>query len=263
MGQRLPATYNRKILRAILEFKLISPEDRVLVGFSGGKDSAFLLYALSILRRHGVIKCDLGALTIDLGFEDIFPKESLQEFCSLLGVPFYLKRTEIGKVAQAGDRCNICSHLRRGAMNRFAQEAGFNKVALAHHHDDAVETFLMSILYSGQNRTFLPKTQLDRSGLTVIRPLVYLREYEVMKATELTGFKPIPSPCPYNCNTQRQRVKELIASLTREHRCVYTNLAAAMRQGDTAELWPPAPGPEIRHLMNFKPEKNSIDEGEA
>jgi tRNA 2-thiocytidine biosynthesis protein TtcA len=262
LGQRLPAVYNRRILRAILEFKLIDSGDKILVGFSGGKDSAFLLYSLAILRRHGIIKCDLGALTIDLGFVGKFPEDSLKKYCERLGVPFYLKRTEIGKVAQAGDRCNICSHLRRGAMNSFAREKGFNKVALAHHHDDAVETFLMSILYSGQNRTFLPKTQLDRSGLTVIRPLVYLREFEVRRATELTGFTPVPSPCPYNCNTQRQWVKELIASLTREHRWIYTNLAAAMRHSDKLELWPPALGPEMRSVMHFKPEKEPNGEDE-
>lgn len=255
MGYRLPAAYNRRILRAILEFNLIKPEDRILVGFSGGKDSAFLLYALSILRRHRIIHCDLAALTVDLGFTPSFPEEVLAEFCQRLDVPFHLIRTSIGQVALDTDgRCNICSHLRRGAMNRFAMENGFNKVALAHHHDDAVETFLMSILYSGQIRTFLPLTRLDETGLEVIRPLVYLREAELRKAVELTEFKPVPSPCPLNCNTQRQRVKNLIHDLNREHRWVYTNLAAAMRY-ENPELWPPAPGPEMRPLMRFKPNR--------
>lgn len=255
MKNRLPAAYNRRILRAILEFNLIKPGDRVLVGFSGGKDSAFLLYALSILRQHRIIQCDLAALTVDLGFEQAFPADTLAAYCDRLQVSFHLVKTSIGQVALETDgRCNICSHLRRGAMNRFAVEHNFNKVALAHHHDDAVETFLMSILYSGQIRTFLPLTKLDETGLEVIRPLVYLRESEVRKTSELTGFTPVPSPCPLNCNTQRERVKRLIRDLNREHRWVYTNLAAAMRY-ESPELWPSAPRPEMRPMMRFKPVK--------
>lgn len=257
MKYRLPATYNRRILRSILEFELIKDKDRILVGFSGGKDSAFLLYALSILRRHGIIRCDLAALTVDLGFEKAFPAETLAAYCDKLDVPFHLVKTSIGQVALETDgRCNICSHLRRGAMNRFAVEHNYNKVALAHHHDDAVETFLMSILYSGQIRTFLPRTLLDETGLEVIRPLVYLREGEIRKTAELTEFTPVASPCPLNCHTQRQRVKELIRDLNKEHRWVYTNLAAAMRQGHSLELWPPAPGPEVRSKLLFKPHKD-------
>lgn len=255
MGLSLPGSYNRKILRAIMEFKLIEEGDRVLVGFSGGKDSAFLIYALAVLRQHKIIRCELAALTVDLGFSKELPLEVMGDYCRRLGVSFYALRTQIGKVAeeQREGACNICSHLRRGAMNRFAKAEGFNKVALAHHHDDAVETFLMSILYSGQIKTFLPRTDLDRSGLTVIRPLAYLREKEIRKTLDLTGFAPAPSPCPRNCHTQRQRVKELIQGLTREHRCVYTNLAAAMRHGAPIELWPAAPGPERRAEMLFKP----------
>jgi tRNA(Ile)-lysidine synthase TilS/MesJ len=139
-------------------------------------------------------------------------------------------------------------------MNRFAQENGFNKVALAHHHDDAVETFLMSILYSGQVRTFLPRTELERTGLVAIRPLVYLREKEIRKAIEFTGYTPVASPCPYDGKTQRQKVKELLRSLTKESRWVYTNLAAAMREGSPMELWPPSILPEERGKMLFKPE---------
>jgi len=257
MGLSLPSLYNRKILRAILEFNLIEDGDRVLVGFSGGKDSGFLLYALSVLRQHRIINCDLAALTVDLGFSGGFPMAELAAYCQSLDVPFHTLSTKIGQAAleQRQGPCNICSHLRRGAMNRFAKANGFNKVALAHHHDDAVETFLMCSLYSGQIRTFLPRSELDGSGLVVIRPLVYLREKEIRKTTEFTGFVPVPSPCPYNCQTQRQRVKELIRELTREHRWVYTNLASAMRYGNPIELWPAAPGPERRREMLFKPKR--------
>ena len=113
-----------------------------------------------------------------------------------------------------------------------------NKVAYAHHHDDAVETFLMSLFYSGQLNTFRPKTYLDKTGITVIRPLVYFREQEIIDAIPLHGFTPIPSPCPHNGNTTRQAVKELIAHLSAENPNLYNHLAAGMREGALGELWP-------------------------
>jgi tRNA(Ile)-lysidine synthase TilS/MesJ len=123
-------------------------------------------------------------------------------------------------------------------MNRFARENGFNAVALAHHHDDAVETFLMSIIYSGQIKTFLPRTELDRSGLTAIRPLVYLREKEIRAALELTGYQPVPSPCPVDGRTKRAETKELIRQLSRHDPGIFTNLASAIREGRPQEFWP-------------------------
>jgi tRNA(Ile)-lysidine synthase TilS/MesJ len=240
MKLSLPKKYNQKILRASREFGLIVSGDRIMVGFSGGKDSALLLFALSLLVKYGVIQAELFALTIDLGFEQKVDPEPLQEFCSRLGVKFYFFPTNIARTIQKDkDPCACCSYLRRGCMNKFAVEQGFNKVALAHHHDDAVETFLMSIIYSGQIRTFAPKTYLDRSGVTIIRPLVYLREREIIAATRFLPYKPVPKLCPFDGLTYRQKVKDLIAHLNAENRWVYPNLAKAMRAGRPIELWPP------------------------
>lgn len=240
MRRTLPRVYNRKMIRAIKEFDLIDPGDRILIGFSGGKDSALLLYGLAVLREHGLIEADLEALTIDLGFARPLDPEPLAKFCAGLGIKFNYLKKEIAAVVQNDDNpCARCAHFRRGVMNNFAKENGFQKVALAHHHDDAVETFLMSIIYSGQIKTFLPKTYLERSGLTVIRPLVYLREKEVLKAQEFYDYSPAPKVCPYDGNSYRQKTKELIRELTRDRRWVYSNLAAAMREGRPSELWPP------------------------
>lgn len=240
---RLPRSYTQKLLRAIREFDLINPGDRVLVGFSGGKDSAFLLYALAILRNHGIIPFELGALTIDLGFTNPFATDGMDVFCRRLGVEFQIVRTEIAKYAFGEDNpegpCATCSFLRRGTMNRFAREHGFSKIALAHHQDDAVETFLMSIIYSGQIKTFLPRTFLDRSEVTVIRPLVYLREAEIREANPLTGFQPVASPCPLDGKTKRAETKDLIRNLCRHDRMIFNHLTAAMRKGRPQELWPP------------------------
>ena len=150
--------------------------------------------------------------------------------------------TEIAKYALAEDNpeepCATCSFLRRGMMNRFAKEQGYKVVALAHHQDDAVETFLMSIIYSGQVKTFLPRTELERSGIRVIRPLAYFREAELRKGIGLTKFQPMPSPCPLDGQTKRAEIKELIRKLCCHDKRVFNNLAAAMREGRPGKLWP-------------------------
>jgi tRNA(Ile)-lysidine synthase TilS/MesJ len=258
MGARLslPGTYTRKLLRAIREFDLIRPGDRVLVGLSGGKDSSFLLYALTVLRKSGIIPFELGALTIDLGFETPLNPQPLQVYCASLGVPFRMLKTEIAKYAFGENNpegpCATCSFLRRGAMNRIAREDGYNTVALAHHHDDAVETFLMSVIFSGQIKTFLPRTDLDRTGLVVIRPLVYFRESELKKAIQITNFPPIPSPCPADGLTKRAETKELIRKLCHHDKRVFNNLAAVIREGRFMELWPSELSQEEKQRRNLR-----------
>ena len=246
----LPKTAVQKLLRAIREFHLIEPGDRVLVGFSGGKDSALLLYALNILKKHQIIPFELGALTVDLGFDGDFAIQSMAEFCNSLEVPFQVMKTEIAKYAFSESNpespCATCSFLRRGAINRFAKNNNYNRVALAHHQDDAVETFLMSILYSGQIKTFLPRTDLKRTGLTAIRPLVYFRESEIIELLPLTHFHPVPTPCPAAGHTQRAATKELIHTLCIQNEKVFHHLAAAMRDGQPQELWPAAPEHKLR-----------------
>ena len=249
----LPRSLNRRIWRAIVEFALIEPGDRVLVGFSGGKDSAFLLYALRSLQLHNrLVPFTLAAVTLDPGFVPGFPPETVSAYAARLGVEWHPIATQLAAlIAEGKDPCARCSFFRRGAICRFAREHGYNRVALAHHHDDAVETFLMSILYSGKIQTFLPRTDLE-DGLTLIRPLVYLREAEIRKNLDLTGFAPASTGCPHEGSTQRRRVKELLHRLCRENRFVYPNLSAAMRAGGVLDLWPPAPGKEELRAIHRK-----------
>lgn len=228
-------------MRAIVEFQLIKPGDRILIGLSGGKDSLFLTYALAALRKQLPVSFSLGAMTVDPQFSADFPLERIEAFCQTFGLPFYAQRVDIAgtiRDQKGKDPCYTCAFFRRGAINRYALENGYNKIAYAHHHNDAVETFLMSLLYAGQLKTFLPKTFLDRTGLTVIRPLLYFREAELIKAAPLHGFPPVDSPCPYNGKTKRQEVKELIARLGAQTPALYDHLAAAMRESPSAQLWP-------------------------
>lgn len=240
----LPQTYHSKIWRAIHEFDLLSPGDRVLVGFSGGKDSAFLLYALSVIKEYSPIPFEVAAITVDMGFQDV-EFSPLRRFTESLGIEYEILKTNIAdivfSVGEDETPCAKCSYFRRGAINDYAVSHGFNKVAYAHHHDDAVETFLMSILYAGLIKTFQPKTHLGRTGVTVIRPLSYLRARDISKAfSTFLDYTPLPSPCPAADKSQRAKVRGLLKMLVRENRFVYTNLAAAMREGRPIELWPPA-----------------------
>lgn len=242
MRKSLPKQFGSKLWRAIVEFDLIEPHDKILIGLSGGKDSIFLTYALSILQRHAPNPFSIAALHIDPMFKPDFDPVPMREFCHSLSVPFYVKQVNIAKAALENKHkspCFTCAFFRRGAVNSFAQEHGFNKVALAHHQDDVVETFVMSLFYSGQLKTFQPKTFLDRTGLTIIRPLVYFREHELCEAKRLHGFDPIPSPCPMNGYTKRQEIKELIHTMSRDNKFIFSNLTAAMREGASTELWPP------------------------
>ncbi|MEW6228982.1 MAG: tRNA 2-thiocytidine biosynthesis TtcA family protein [Bacillota bacterium] len=242
----LSRSHTRRIWRAIVEFQMVAKGDRILVGFSGGKDSAFLLHALCAVRMYSPINFEIAAATIDQGFasdDATATGERMASFVRRLGVPYFVKQTNIAQVAfapyQKENPCAICSHLRRGALNKYAAENGFNKVALAHHRDDVVETFLMSILYSGQINTFRPVTYLDRTGLTVIRPLVYFRESEIVGAVRRIGYEPLPSPCPMQGKSHRAKVRDLIRNLSRENPIVYHNLFKALHRDAIRELWPP------------------------
>lgn len=241
MKLQLPQIYFSRLMRAIVEFKLIEENDRILIGLSGGKDSIFLTYALAVMREKLKKNFSLAAITIDPMFTNDFSTKRIEDFCKELAIPFTSHKVNIAETIRqqnGKDPCFTCAFFRRGAINRFAVENGFNKIAYAHHNDDAVETFLMSLLYSGQLRTFLPKTYLDRTGLTVIRPLIYFRESELKNTITIHGFTPVDSPCPLNGKTKRQEIKELIAKLTTTTPDLYSHLAAGMRENAVVELWP-------------------------
>jgi tRNA(Ile)-lysidine synthase TilS/MesJ len=219
------------VRRCVEDFDMISEGDRVAVGVSGGKDSLLTLLALSRLSKFYPIPFKVRAVSLDLGFEetDFSPIEKL---CSELGVPFSLVKTEIGKVVfdvrKEENPCSLCSNMRRGALNSAAKELGCNKVALGHHLDDAVDTFLMSLIYEGRISCFAPVTYLDRTGITVIRPLLYCREYEIISAVQRLALPIVKNKCPKDKHSKRERVKEIAGVLREERADIYEKVFGAM-----------------------------------
>ncbi|MBR3498877.1 MAG: tRNA 2-thiocytidine biosynthesis protein TtcA [Selenomonadaceae bacterium] len=245
----LPQILFSKIIRAVVEFEMISDGDKILIGVSGGKDSLLLTYALATLRERAKKNFSLRALTIDPKFSDDLSEKisGVKKFCNELGIAHEVCAVDIAAMIREQENkspCYTCAYFRRAVMNRRANELGANKVAYAHHLDDAVETFFMSLLSSGQLTTFLPKTFLDRTNITVIRPLVYVREHEIKNFTR--GFEVLKSPCPFDGATNRQRVKNLIGELEKIFPDLFSHLAAAMRKNSIGELWD---APKTREQM--------------
>ncbi|MCG8514372.1 MAG: tRNA 2-thiocytidine biosynthesis TtcA family protein [Halanaerobiales bacterium] len=239
MQLTLPKKYTSKIVQAIGEFNLIAEGDHILVGLSGGKDSSFLLYALAVLKKHLALNFTISALTIDLGFAGT-DYSQLQAYCRQLGIPYHIEKTQIAEYIlseQNDNPCAKCALFRKGAMVEYMKKAGWKKIAYGHHYDDAVVTYLMSIIYSGQLVTFQPKQYLSQNDIYIIRPLVYLREHLLGESSDLIDFQPMLSPCPYDQKSKRTEIKQYLQGFTAQKQVFY-NLAAAMRQGVTIDLWP-------------------------
>lgn len=237
----LPKTLERKLWRGIVEFDLLEPNDRILIGLSGGKDSIFLCYALSALRKLSAFPFEIAAITVDPGFSTSFDTNALSRMCEEFEIEFFLRITEIAQIVgdSRGNPCAQCAFFRRGVLNEFANEHGFNKLALAHHLDDAVHTFLLSIFHAGKLETMRPKIFQDRSGITVIRPLIYFREKDIVKGAKLHGFQPISIGCPMVGVGKRDEISDVVNRLSAEHPEVISKVVAAMRQGTQMALWPP------------------------
>lgn len=211
--------------RCVEDYDMIQAGDRVAVGVSGGKDSLVLLAGLQALSRFYPQPFTVEAFTVDMGLDgmDFTPVE---DFCQRIGVPYHRIPTQISKVIfetrQEKNPCSLCAKMRRGSLHEALVEAGFHKVALGHHYDDAVETFFLSLFYEGRLSCFYPVTYLDRSDVTQIRPMLYLSEATVRDAAQRLHLPVVHNPCPANGSTKRQEVKELIADLEGQ----YPNLKA-------------------------------------
>ncbi|MCH5257110.1 MAG: tRNA 2-thiocytidine(32) synthetase TtcA [Lachnospiraceae bacterium] len=205
--------------RAIDDYHMIDDGDSIAIGISGGKDSLTLLYTLHGLQRFYPKKFELHAITVDLGFENLNLDE-ITKLCESLEVPYKVVKTDIGKIIfddrKESNPCSLCAKMRKGALNTAIKELGCNKVAYAHHKDDVVETMMLSLIYEGRFHTFSPVTYLDRMDLTVIRPLIYMREADVIGFVHKYDVPVVKSPCPADGHTKREYAKNLLREINKE-----------------------------------------------
>ena len=204
------------IRKADTDFKLIGDGDHIAVGVSGGKDSLLLLHALSLYRKFSQKNFTVTAVTVTLGLEP-FDLSSIRSLCGQLGIPYVIRETQIGEIIfdyrREKNPCALCAKMRRAVLAKACQELGCDKLALGHHREDVLETLLMSLFYEGRFHTFHPKTLMSRTGITVIRPLVYLPEPHVKHMVKVLSLPVVSSPCPASGETKREEMKELLRKL--------------------------------------------------
>ncbi|MGN0382699.1 MAG: tRNA 2-thiocytidine biosynthesis TtcA family protein [Eubacterium sp.] len=210
-------SYTRK---AVEDYKMINEGDKIAVGISGGKDSLTLLYALSGLRRFYPNHFDLVAITVDLGF-DIQDFSAIESFCKMLNVEYHIVKTDIADIVfkqrKEENPCSLCAKMRKGSLNDMALKLNCNKIAYAHHKDDIIETMILSLIFEGRFHSFSPVTFLDRTKLTVIRPLMYVDESEVIGFTNKYTLPVAKSKCPVDGHTKREYAKNLLKQLNYEN----------------------------------------------
>ena len=221
--------------RAVDDYDMIKEGDKVAVGVSSGKDSLTLLTALAEMRRFYPKKYEICAITVDMGFEgaDFSP---IAKYCEKLNVEYKVVKTEIAKiifdVRKESNPCSLCSKMRRGVLNSEAKAMGCNSVALGHHFDDAVETFMMNIFFEGRLGCFSPVTYLSQSDINVIRPLIYAKESDVLYFSRHTELPIIESSCPENHATEREKMKELLRKIEAENKGLRHRIFSAMCKGE-------------------------------
>ena len=221
------------VRKAVDDYRMIDEGDRIAVGVSGGKDSMLLLAALSHLRSYYPKHFELEAVTVELGFEgmDFTP---VRELCDRLEVPYTCLKTDIKEIVfdvrQEDNPCSLCAKMRRGAINDAIRERGIRKLALGHHFDDAVETYMMSLLFEGRISCFRPVTYLDRSGVTQIRPLIYAGEQKIANVAAALELPIVENPCPQDKGSKRYEIKKLLSVLCADYPDMKSKIFGAMQR---------------------------------
>lgn len=228
------------VRKAVDDYQMIEEGDHIAVGISGGKDSLTLLYALQGLKCFYPKKFELSAITVDLGYEK-FDTEPLRALCEGLKVPYTVVKTDIAHILfeerKESNPCSLCAKMRKGALNDAVKELGCNKVAYAHHKDDIIETMLLSLIFEGRFHSFSPKTYLDRMDLTVIRPMMYVDEMDVIGFQHKYDLPVAKSRCPIDGLTKREYAKDLVKQLNAEHPGARNRMFTAILNGKITG-WP-------------------------
>lgn len=219
---------------------MIKEGDRIAVGLSGGKDSSALLGALAAFRRFSPEHYNLLAVTVDMGAGADY--SVMKEYCDKLEVPYIIERTELFDIIfnerKEKNPCSLCAKMRRGALNGVLNREGYNKLALGHHADDVAETLLMSLLYEGRLNTFKPVSEMTRTGITLIRPFVYVDEKDIVSLCADENIPVVHNPCPANHVTNREYMKNLIKQLDKDSGHIAgKNIKRAIFNPDRNSLW--------------------------
>jgi len=223
------------VRRAADDYEMIKEGSKIAVGVSAGKDSLTLLYAMSALKRFYPKNFELCAITVDMGFEGA-DFSAISELCKELGVEYHIVPTQISKVIfdvrKEKNPCSLCAKMRRGALYGYAKEIGCDTVALGHHFDDVVETFMLNLFYEGRLGCFQPVTYLSNTEITLIRPMIYMPEKDVRYFASKNSIPVQKSPCPADGNTEREEMKKLIASLERQNKGLRYRIFGAIQRAE-------------------------------
>jgi len=221
------------VRRCIEDYMMIADGETIAVGVSGGKDSLALLCALVNLKGYYPKRFEIHAVTLDMGFEGA-DYSSVARLCEELKVPYTVQQTDLARVIfderREKNPCSLCAKMRRGALHDVIKELGIRKIALAHHFDDAIETFLLSLLYEGRISCFQPVTYMDRSDVTQIRPMLYIGEGAIVKLTEKLNLPVVHNPCPMNGASKREEIKKLIKTLSASYPDLRNKIFGAMQR---------------------------------
>ena len=222
-----------QVRRCIDEYHMIDQGETIAIGLSGGKDSHALLRSLFDLSKYHPKRFKIHAVTLAMGFKDM-DFTPIKELCEKLGVPYTLKKTDIARIVfderKEKNPCSLCSKMRRAALCSTIKELGIKKIALAHHYDDAVETFLLSLIYEGRFHCFQPVTYLDRSGVTQIRPMLYVEEKSIKKLVATQNLPIVHNTCPMNGVSKREEIKDLLKTLGAAEPEIKTRLFGAIKR---------------------------------
>jgi tRNA(Ile)-lysidine synthetase-like protein len=225
-----------RVRAAVSDYGMIKDGDKIAVGVSGGKDSLMLLKVLCELKRFHTEKFELVAITLDMRFNgEDGDFSSIKKMCDDYEVEYVVKPTDLYEIIfdirKEQSPCSLCSRMRRGILHDTAKELGCNKIALGHHLDDAAETFMMNLLIESRIGCFAPVTYLSRKDITMIRPLVYVREREIEQSLERISLPIIKSACPANEHTKREDAKILLRELSKEYGDVPERIVGALQRG--------------------------------
>ena len=229
------------IRKANTDYHLLKDGDVVAVGVSGGKDSMAMLYALSQMKKYAILDITIHAIYVNVGFDDAIIDDDIKEFCLSKDIPYHRIDTNIAEVLASSDTspCSLCSKMRRGALVGKALELGCNVLALGHHSDDVLTTFMLSMIYEGRLSTIQPIVNGDKETITVIRPMLYVNEGDIRGAVRSHSLPTFNNPCPHDKHTEREHMNEIISSIQEDIPIARSRIKSALLHPERNNLIPP------------------------